>query len=150
MQIDVPEIIEIPDYTDTERYSELKNKVFMMAKDGRPFNMDELPSAEYKYYGTMWHIFKRLIAKEITPDQAKQENETAYKAFTGEQTLYNSRLFELIEFNDRIRKSDLLRAKMSKAGSLIEYAEAATECVIALTNDKTLAAKLDNLKGGAT
>lgn len=150
MQIDVPEIIEIPYYTDTERYSDLKNKVFQMAKDGKSFDLSELPSAEYKYYGTMWHIFKRLLAKQITPDQAKQENEKAYKEFTDEQTLYNSRLFELIEFNDRIRKSDLMRAQMSKSGGLIEYADAATECIIALTNDKTLAAKLDALKGGAT
>lgn len=145
MQIDIPEIIEITDYTDSEKYSELKNRVFMMAKDGDPFDLAELPSAEYKYYGTMWHIFKRLLAKQITPDQAKQENEKAYKEFTDEQMMYNSRLFELIELNDRIKKSEMQRAAMSKADNLEEYAAAATECIVSLTNDKTLTAKLDDL-----
>ena len=148
MQIDVPEIIEIPYYTDTERYSDLKNKVFQMAKDGKSFDLSELPSAEYKYYGTMWHIFKRLLAKQITPDQAKQENEKAYKEFADEQTLYNSRLFELIEFNQRIKASEAARIKINKAETRAQLVDGVIECIEALTNDKTMRVKLETLKEG--
>lgn len=147
MQIDVPEIIEIPDYTDSDRYSDLKNKTFSLAKSKKPFYIDELSSAEYMYYSKMHGIFTRLLAKKITPEQAKLENDVIYKEFADEQTLYNSRLFELIEFNDRIKKSEAARVAMSKADSMDEFTAAAIECIIALTNDKTLTAQFERLKG---
>lgn len=149
MKIDVPEIIEIPDYTDTDRHISLKKKTLAQAKKGVPFDMADLPSAEYKYYSAMWHIFRKLLAKQIDKEQARELNDAAYKEFADEQTLYNSRLFELMEFNDRIKKSEAARVAMSKADSMDAFTAAAVECIIALTNDKTLAAQYERLKGDA-
>lgn len=148
MQIDVPEIIEIPDYTDSDRYSDLKNKTFSLAKSKKPFYIDELSSAEYMYYSKMHGIFTRLLAKKITPEQAKLENDVIYKEFADEQTLYNSRLFELIEFNQRIKASEAARIKINKAETRAQLVDGVIECIEALTNDKTMRVKLGTLKEG--
>lgn len=148
MQIDVHEVIEIPEYTETDRYRDLKNKVFALAKSGKPFSMPELPGGEYKYYSIMLGIFKRLIAKEITPEQAKEENEKAFKEFADEQMLYNARLSEAVDFNNNIKKSEMARARISKATTKADLVDAAADCIEALTNDKTIRAKLETLKDG--
>lgn len=150
MQIEVDDIIEMPDYTDTERHRKLKNAVYVMAKNKEPFNMKELPSAEYKYYGTMWDIFRRMIAKEITPEQATAENAEAYKAFTNEQTIYNQRVYNLMEWNNNIKKSDAARVKISKAKNRRQIVAGIIECIEALTGDKTLRNKIETLEGTET
>lgn len=150
MQIEVDEIIEIPDYRDSERNKLLKNEVYALAKSGKPFDMQDLPSAEYKYYGTMYQIFKRLISKEITPEQATAENDKAYYAFTNEQTIYNQRCYNLIAWNDNIKKSEAARIKIHKAENKAELVDAIAECLLALTGDKTLLAKIQTLKGERT
>lgn len=150
MQIEVDEIIEIPDYTDTERHKKLKNDVYLLARKDEPFDMQDLPSAEYKYYGTMYHIFKRLIAKQITPEQATAENAEAYKAFTNEQTVYNQRIYDLMEWNNNIKKSDAARVKISKAKNRRQIVAGIIECIEALTGDKTLRNKIETLEGTET
>lgn len=147
MQIEVDEILEIPDYTDSERYKRLKNKVYRLANNNEPFDMQDLPSAEYKYYGTMYQIFRRMISKKITAQQATAENEKAYKVFMSEQSIYNQRIFNLIAWNDNIKKSEDARTKIHKAKSKSEMVEAINDCVLCLTGDKTLAAKIDLLIG---
>lgn len=147
MQIEVDEILEIPDYTDSERYKRLKNEVYRLANGNEPFDMQDLPSAEYKYYGTMYQIFRRMISKEITAQQATAENEKAYKAFMSEQSIYNQRIFNLIAWSDNIKKSEDARLRIHKAKSKSEIAEAINDCLICLTGDKTLAAKIDLLIG---
>lgn len=148
MQIDVPEIIEIPNYTDTDRYISLKKQTLAQAKKGVPLDMADLPSAEYKYYSAMWHIFRKLLAKEIDKEQARKLNDAAYKEFADEQTLYNSRLFELIEFNQRIKASEAARIKINKAETRAQLVDGVIECIEALTNDKTIRVKLETLKEG--
>lgn len=150
MQIEVDEIIEVPDYTDTDRHKQLKNTVYGLAKRNEPFDMKELPSAEYKYYGTMYHIFRRMIAKEITPEQATDANKEAYTMFTNEQTIYNQRMYNVIEWNNNIKKSDVARANISKAQSREKLVDAIIECIEALTCDKTLRSKIETLKGNET
>lgn len=150
MQIEVDEIIEIPDYTDTERHKKLKNDVYLLARKDEPFDMQNLPSAEYKYYGTMYHIFKRLISKQITPEQATAENNKAYQMFANEQTIYNQRMYNVIEWNNNIKKSDTARAKISKAKNTTELVDGIVECIEALTCDKTLRSKIETLKGDKT
>lgn len=150
MQIEVDEILEIPDYTDTERYNKLKNKVYLMAKKNEPFHMPELTSAEYKYYSGMWFIFKKLIAKGITPEQATQENDAIYKTFVNEQTIYQQHVFDVIAWNANIKKSESARVKIHKAQSKDELVDGVIECIETLTNDKTMRAKLETLKGNQT
>jgi hypothetical protein len=150
MQIEVDEIIEIPDYTDTERHKKLKNDVYLLARKDEPFDMQDLPSAEYKYYCTMYHIFKRLIAKQITPEQATAENAEAYKVFTNEQTIYNQRVYNLMEWNNNIKKSDAARVKISKAKNRRQIVAGIIECIEALTGDKTLRNKIETLEGTET
>jgi hypothetical protein len=150
MQIEVDEIIEIPDYTDTERHKKLKNDVYLLARKDEPFDMQDLPSAEYKYYCTMYHIFKRLIAKQITPEQATAENAEAYKVFTNEQTIYNQRVYNLMEWNNNIKKSDAARVKISKAKNRRQIVAGIIECIEALTGDKTIRNKIETLEGTET
>lgn len=150
MQIEVDEILEIPDYTDTERYKKLKNKVYLMAKKNEPFHMPELTSAEYRYYSEMWFIFKRLIAKEITPEQATSENDVIYKKFVNEQTIYNQHAFDVIEWNEKIKKSESAHVKIHKAKNVNDLVDGVIECIESLTNDKTMRSKLETMKGNQT
>lgn len=150
MQIEVDEILEIPYYTDTERYKKLKNKVYLMAKKKEPFHMPELTSSEYRYYSEMWFIFKRLIAKEITPEQATSENDAIYKKFVNEQTIYNQHAFDVIEWNEKIKKSESARVKIHKSKSINDLVDGVIECIESLTNDKTMRTKLESLKGKQT
>lgn len=148
MIIEVPETIEIPDYTDTERHKELKNKVFKMASKGEAFNMTELGADEYKYYAQMWYIFRRMLKKEITPEEATEENAKAYKMYADGQALYNANVFGVIEFNDNIRKSESARVKINKSRNRQELVDAIIECIESTTGDKTMRAKIETLKEG--
>lgn len=145
MLIEVDETLEIPVYTETQRYSDLKNKVFKMAVHGEPFHMPELPSAEYKYYSTMWHIFKRLTAKEITPEQATEENRIAFKQFSDEQALYNQRLWDCVQWQKNIKDSESLRCQLAhttdKDTMLLILAEIAEK----LTKDSTILAVIQRI-----
>ena len=68
--------------------------------------------------------------------------------FADEQMLYNARLSEAVDFNNNIKKSEMARARISKATTKADLVDAAADCIEALTNDKTIRAKLETLKDG--
>lgn len=144
MQIEVDDIIEIPDYTDSDRYKKLKNETYKMAKRNEPFDMD-LPADEYRYYAKMWHIFKKLIANEITKEEAGKLNEKIFAEFRNNQTAYAQHICGVLEWNSNIKKSEQARINISKAKSKSEIVEAIIECVEALTGDKTMRDKIREL-----
>lgn len=144
MQIEVDDIIEIPDYTDSDRYKKLKNETFRLAKKNEPFDMD-LPADEYRYYAKMWHIFRKLIANEITKEDAGKLNEKIYAEFQNNQTAYAQHIYGVIEWNCNIKKSEQARIKINKSESRQEIVESIIECIEALTCDKTMRDKIRTL-----
>ena len=134
------EIINIEDYENSDRFKQLKSDVWKQAVNNIPFSIHDMSANEYKYFHKFYEISKRLIAKEITQEQAAEENKANYMKFEFDQRLWERYQFAVLEWNGNIKKSDSLRVDFARSIDLKEGYLILAEIASLLTGDKTVLA----------
>lgn len=129
----------LPDFSDPKVWQELKRQCY----DGT-IEYEGFPADEYKYFDQLRLIylnyqFNNLPKKEAEESERELRSEYERSKEKGRQTF---RIYS--EYQENIRKSELLHAKLEKGKTLRDKLEAALEIIGLLVGDVDL--KNRNLK----
>lgn len=134
------EIISISDYKDSDRFKKLKADMWQRATQGKPFEIKEQSANEYRYFHKLYELYKQVVAKSITSEQASEEDRTNYMRFEFDQRTWERYQFTVMEWNENIKRSDGLRVDFARSKDIREGYMIPAEIVSGMTGDKVLLA----------
>lgn len=120
-----------PDFTNPETFRDLERQAY----DGT-LGCSEFPPCEYQYFTELrniYYAFKFEGLSKADAEAMKKKILHRYQQYQHEETL---RMQFIREWNDNIRKSDILRSQISKSSDLVEKYTLAVQCIGAMTKDK--------------
>jgi hypothetical protein len=134
------EFVSIVDYKDSDRFKKLKADMWQRATQGKPFEIKEQSANEYRYFHKLYELYKQVVAKSITSEQASDEDRTNYMRFEFDQRTWERYQFTVMEWNENIKRSDGLRVDFARSKDIGEGYMILAEIVSGLTGDKVLLA----------
>ena len=108
-----------------------------LAREHKPCP-DGANPADVCYYWTIRNVYDAVRAKKLTIDEAKKAKAQAIRQH-GEFGDAYSKYFDTVrEWNENIRKTDILRADLAKSESVFDALSIAAEIIKATTGDATV------------
>lgn len=112
-----------------------------LAREHKPCP-DGANPADLCYYWTIRNIYDAVRAKKLTVDEAKKAKAQAIRQHGEFSDAYNKYFDTVREWNDNIRKTDGLRADLSKSESVSDALMIAAEIIKAMTGDVTVVSEV--------
>lgn len=129
----------LPDFSDLEVWQDLKRQCY----DGT-IEYEDFPADEYKYFDRLritYLCYQYNHLSKVEAEQTERELRSEYEK-SKEKDRQTFRIYS--EYQENIRKSELLHAKLEKGKTLRDKLEAALEIIGLLVGDVDL--KNRNLK----
>lgn len=87
------EIANILDYKESTRFKELKAKMWALASNQEPFEIEEESAAEYRYFHKLYVLYLKVCGKQITKQQAADADAKNYQQFVEAQAEWEKWVF---------------------------------------------------------
>lgn len=141
----IPKIeISLPDFSDPEVFHSLEKQSYAGTLDYADF-----PPVEYLYFAELRKIYYAFKFEDLGKSEAEQRKKKLYSRYENEKHKADLAKQAIREWNDCIRKSDLLRSEIEKSSDPVEKYRLAVQCISAMTGDEVFTrTEIEKLESG--
>jgi len=97
--------------------------------------ISDFPPVEYKYFSELRQIYYAFKFEGLSKPDAEKQKIKLFRQYQDEKQSYDKYHQFVKDWNEAIRKSELLRSQISKSSDITEKLKLAVECIGALTGD---------------
>lgn len=121
----------LPNFSDTEVFRSLEKQSYAGTLDYTSF-----PPVEYLYFSELRKIYEKFKFEYLEKSEAEQYKKRLRSRYQNEKHKADLAKLAIREWNEAIRKSDLLRSEICKSSDPVEKYRLAVQCIGAMTGDE--------------
>jgi len=130
------------DFSNPEVWKSLEKQAYSGTVEPERF-----PPVEYKYFSELRQIYYAFKFEGLSKPDAEKQKIKLFRQYQDEKQSYDKYHQFVKDWNEAIRKSELLRSQIAKSSDIAEKLKLAVECIGALTGDTVFTrTELENQK----